>query len=328
LAAVLGPDDQPPEDAWYEALEGAGLAGRDQGESIDALLAMLPPVTPGRHPALAEDSVEAGWWTTAGRRWRIHALPSVGEFHELLDAEPQAAPGAVRLVSLAASHQGTVRSRNEDSFLDRGDIGLWAVADGAGGHGAGDVASAAAVASLADIPAGLAAAEILAQVRLRLGAVHADLQRRSATEGGGDIMATTVVVLLARGDHFACLWAGDSRAYLMREGTLCQMTRDHSLVQEMVDSGSLAAEDAEQHPQANVITRAVGSQDEALVLDKVSGRIHTGDLLLLCTDGLFKALSDAEIAELLNSGSGADQLIAQALRQGARDNVTALVVRV
>jgi type VI secretion system ImpM family protein len=328
LAAVLGPDDQPPEDAWYEALEGAGLAGRDQGESIDALLAMLPPVTPGRDPAFAEDSVEAGWWTTAGRRWRIHALPSVGEFHELLDAEPQAAPGPVRLVSLAASHQGTVRSRNEDSFLDRGDIGLWAVADGAGGHGAGDVASAAAVASLADMPAGLAAAEILAQVRLRLGAVHADLQRRSATEGGGDIMATTVVVLLARGDHFACLWAGDSRAYLMREGTLCQMTRDHSLVQEMVDSGSLAAEDAEQHPQANVITRAVGSQDEALVLDKVSGRIHSGDLLLLCTDGLFKALSDAEIAQMLNSGSGADQLIEQALRQGARDNVTALVVRV
>ena len=104
-----------------------------------------------------------------------------------------------QFISRAASHRGAVRTRNEDSFVDRSDIGLWAVADGAGGYGAGDVASAAVAGALADLPAGLSAAEVLAQVRLRIGAVHGELQRRA----GGDhkLLASTAVVLLARGTH-------------------------------------------------------------------------------------------------------------------------------
>jgi type VI secretion system ImpM family protein len=332
LAAVLGPEESLPNEAWYSALETAGRAGRDEGHTVDALLATLAPASAGRNLSSLEAVPDAGWWTAGGRRMRLHTLPTVDQFRGLIEGDIQTggtgAVGGARMVSRAVSHRGTVRTRNEDAFVDRGDIGLWAVADGAGGHGAGDVASAAAVAALADIPAGLSAAEILAQVRLRLGAVHTDLQRRASANGGGDIMATTVVVLMARGDHFACLWAGDSRAYLLRDGALCQMTHDHSLVQEMVESGSLAAEDAEKHPQANVITRAIGSQEESLNLDKVAGRVHQGDLLLLCTDGLFKALTESDIARTLSAGQGAEQLIELALAQGARDNVTALVVRV
>ncbi|MBC4017560.1 serine/threonine-protein phosphatase [Siccirubricoccus deserti] len=224
-----------------------------------------------------------------------------------------------------ATDVGTVRKRNEDAFIDRSDIGLWAVADGAGGHGAGDVASAAVIAALAALPADLAPAEKLAEVRSRLAEVHAVLQQRAEDSESG-IIATTVVVMLAHGEHFACLWAGDSRAYLLRDGALSRITRDHSLVQELVDQGTLAEEEAEKHPQANVITRAVGGSGE-LELDKVSGRFAVGDLVLLCTDGLFKALAEEEIGALLRDGAGPEELLARAIEKHARDNVTVVTLR-
>jgi protein phosphatase/serine/threonine-protein phosphatase Stp1 len=322
LAAMLPDTLSPPNEAWYGAIERAGLAAIEQGENVENLLAQLPETEFGQSISLTATVPAIGWWTRDGLRWPLATLPSAAQFRGMLQGKAL----VERLESKAASHRGTVRTRNEDAYVDRGDIGVWAVADGAGGHGAGDVASAAAAAALADLPAGLSAAETLAQVRLRLGAVHADLQRRAAAGPSGSLIATTIVVLMARGEHFACLWAGDSRAYMLRDGSLSQMTQDHSLVQSMVAAGSLAAEDAESHPQANVITRAVGSH-EALELDKVAGRLAPGDVLLLCTDGLFKALPEREIATLLRGGHGADQLIDEALRMGARDNVTALVIR-
>jgi protein phosphatase/serine/threonine-protein phosphatase Stp1 len=230
------------------------------------------------------------------------------------------------LVSDAATHPGTVRPRNEDAFVDRADIGLWAVADGAGGHGSGDVASAAIAAALQDLPPGLSAAEMLAQVRLRIGAVHAALQAQADARGGHGIIASTVVVLLARGGHYACLWAGDSRAYLLRAGLLTRITRDHSLVQEMVERGELDEAAAEAHPQANIITRAVGARG-ALELDKVSARIQAGDRFLLCSDGLFKALTEQDIAARLAADEASATLLSAAVACGARDNVTAVTVR-
>lgn len=230
-----------------------------------------------------------------------------------------------RLASLAATHPGAVRPRNEDALLERPDIGLWVVADGAGGHGAGDVASNAIVAALQAVPPGLAAAELLAQVRLRLAAVHRELQEEAARRGPGRILASTVVVMLARGEHFAMLWAGDSRAYLLRQGALSRVTKDHSLVQELVDQGTLREEEAESHPQANVITRAVGAQGE-LELDKVSGRIVEGDRFMLCTDGLFKTMPEAEIRDLLAAGTDVQAIVTEAVGRGARDNVSAIGV--
>jgi serine/threonine protein phosphatase PrpC len=239
------------------------------------------------------------------------------------------APRATRpaLASTSATHPGAVRKRNEDSVVDRPDLGLWAVADGAGGHGAGDVASQAVKVALEEIPHGLSAAELLAQVRLRLADVHAALRRRAAEDGPARIIATTVVVLMARDGHYACLWAGDSRAYLLRDGTLQRVTRDHSLVQQMVDDGILAEEEAEDHPQSNIILRAVGGGDDDLALDKVSGRIAVGDALMLCSDGLFKALPEAELAAVLQSGGDAAALVEAAVTRGARDNVSAVTLR-
>jgi protein phosphatase/serine/threonine-protein phosphatase Stp1 len=229
------------------------------------------------------------------------------------------------LVSSAATHPGTVRTRNEDNLVDRPDLGLWAVADGAGGHGSGDVASAAIAEALSSIPPGLTAAEILAQVRLRLAGVHADLQARAEARGIGGVIASTIVVLLVRSGHFAALWAGDSRIYLMRDGQLTRLTHDHSLVQEMVDAGEIDAAEAERHPRANVITRAVGAAGE-LVLDKVADRILPGDRYMLCSDGVFKELPEARIAALLAEGAKAADLVRLAVEAGGRDNASVVVI--
>ncbi|MBC9208253.1 serine/threonine-protein phosphatase [Roseomonas aerophila] len=227
----------------------------------------------------------------------------------------------------ACTHAGTIRSRNEDVVVQRPDLGLWAVADGAGGHGGGDIAAAAAATAMESIPAGLSAAEMLAQLRLRLSAADAELRRRAAALGGGRVMATTVVALVIRSGHFACLWAGDSRAYRLRDGQLACLTRDHSLVQDLVDRGELDAESAERHPQANVILRALGGGEGGPGLDKVSDALVPGDSFLLCSDGLFKALPESAIGQLLRQGADAKRLVSEAVKAGARDNVSAVVLR-
>jgi serine/threonine-protein phosphatase Stp1 len=233
--------------------------------------------------------------------------------------------------SRAVTHPGTRRGHNEDMFVARPDLGLWAVADGAGGHKAGDVASGMIATTLETIPGALNADEMLSQVRLRIGATHAALQEYAARMGKGMLVASTVVVLIVRRGHFACLWAGDSRAYLLRDGVLQRVTRDHSLVQEMVDAGELDEADAEGHPRANVITRAVGDMAETMELDKVTGRVVVGDRFLLCSDGLSKVLDDATIADILKAGpaeQAADDLLTEALTRNATDNVTAVVTEV
>ena len=233
-----------------------------------------------------------------------------------------------RFSSHAATHVGMVRKLNEDAFVNRPDLGLWAVADGAGGHHAGEVASGEVAAQLQAIEAGLSAGEILVEVRHRLEDAHARLRRDAARRGAGVMMATTVVALMARNDHFACLWAGDSRAYLLRGDVLTEVTRDHSLVQEMIDNGEISEAEAQDHPQANVITRAVGAHIDPLDLEKRAGRLHAGDRLLLCSDGLCKAISNPRLAELLagEAEGGAERLIRAALDAGGTDNVTVVTI--
>jgi serine/threonine protein phosphatase Stp1 len=236
---------------------------------------------------------------------------------------------AGRFRSCAATHVGTVRARNEDNFVNRPDLGIWAVADGAGGHQAGDVAARIVTDALGDVPRGLGAAELIAEVRLCILQAHDSIRAEAARRGAHAILATTIVALLAHRDHYACLWAGDSRAYLLRGGRLGLVSHDHSLVQELVDAGALRPEEAQHHPRANVITRAVGA-DSSLDLDKKSDRLRPGDRFLLCSDGLSKIVPESEIGRLLAVGEGspAESLIAAALDRGADDNVTAVTVEV
>jgi serine/threonine protein phosphatase PrpC len=215
--------------------------------------------------------------------------------------------------------------------LDRPDLGLWAVADGAGGHDAGALASTRITEALDGIPSGLDAPELLVEIRARVGAVHQSLIDEAERLGPEATVASTVLIFCIRRQHFACLWAGDSRAYRWCDGSLQRLTRDHSLVQELVDIGELEAEEAEDHPRANVITRAVGAGEaEFFVLDKVTDLVRSGDRFLLCSDGLTKSVSEDEIGTLLQQAGddAAPLFITAALAREARDNVTAIVIHV
>jgi serine/threonine-protein phosphatase Stp1 len=229
------------------------------------------------------------------------------------------------LRSFAVTDRGTVRPHNEDAFVDAPQLGLFAVADGAGGHAAGELASGMLAEALSAVPAALGPAEALAQIRLAVVAVHMALQGEAARRGDS-MIASTLVILLIRSGHFAALWAGDSRIYLLRSGALSQITRDHSLVQALLDEGVITPAQALSHPQANVITRAIGAPDDDGELDKTIGLAKPGDIFLLCSDGLTKVLDDAMITHFMASPDPAQDLIGAALSAGARDNVTAVVV--
>jgi serine/threonine protein phosphatase PrpC len=236
-----------------------------------------------------------------------------------------------RLRSWHATHEGARRKHNEDAWVDRPDLGVWAVADGAGGHQAGEVASGMIAEALSRIPPGLSAGDMLSAVRDGMAETHQALRTEAARRGGNTMIASTVVAFLAHGDHFACLWAGDSRAYLLRDGELQQITRDHSLVQELVDAGTISEAEAENHPHANIITRAVGADVDELVLEKRMGKMEHGDRFLLCSDGLCKTIPVARLEELVRAGGDTpapDRLIEEALALKATDNVTAVVIEV
>jgi serine/threonine protein phosphatase PrpC len=229
----------------------------------------------------------------------------------------------------AMSHPGAVRTENQDAMLARPDLGLYVVADGAGGHAGGREAACRVVASAASLSMALAPHERLTHLRQRLVLVHDALIKAGRTQGDGQGGASTVVALLLDDAFFACLWSGDSRIYLLRDNELIRLTHDHGLVQELVDGGLIEPSEAEGHAQANVITHAIGAGDGPLRLDKRVGQVLPYDRFLLCSDGLTKALSDEDIKLLLDQGgNGASLLVDAALHVKARDNVTAIVVSV
>lgn len=228
----------------------------------------------------------------------------------------------------AETHPGTRRTHNEDCYVARPEIGLWAVADGAGGHAHGEMASRMICDRLGRITAA-SAGVLLAELRNALQEVHAALRQTAQGLAPGAMIASTVVALLASDRRYTVVWAGDSRLYLIRGGKMSQVTRDHSLVQVLVESGTVRAEEAERHPQANVITRAVGADVDQLELDSTAGPIRPADRFLLCSDGLSKSLDIPEIQRIAcetGAASPATSLIGAALARRARDNVTAVVV--
>jgi serine/threonine protein phosphatase PrpC len=234
---------------------------------------------------------------------------------------------AFTLLTGSATHVGMARKLNEDSLLTRPEIGLWVVADGMGGHGGGDVASQSVVSALATLDASDSAPELLSRFEERILRVNADL-RTLARARGEAVIGTTLAALLIHGAHYACVWCGDSRAYLLRGRVFAQISRDHSEVQDLVDRGILEASEAKTWPRRNIITRALGVADEAN-LEIADGPAQQGDRFLLCSDGLTGHLSDHEIAAVLATGSpqnACDHLIAMTLQRGASDNVSVIVI--
>ncbi|UTP37846.1 protein phosphatase 2C domain-containing protein [Phenylobacterium sp. LH3H17] len=241
-----------------------------------------------------------------------------------------AAPPRVRsFVTASRTHVGLSRSLNEDRFLARPEIGLWAVADGMGGHQAGDLASLRVVEALVGLGRPRSGYAYLNAVRERLIAANADLVEHAAKLSPGAVIGSTVVVLLAHEDHYACVWAGDSRVYLRRGGALMRVTHDHSLMQELIDSGALEEQEARTRRISNVITRAVGATG-TLELSETHGDIRPGDVFLLCSDGLTGLVEDHELGAFLaldDLEAAADRLLALTLKRGAKDNVTLMLVR-
>lgn len=233
-----------------------------------------------------------------------------------------------QIVNYSLSHVGCVRKLNEDRYFADPKAGIWVVADGMGGHDAGDLASEAIVQSLESLPEVLSAADLDEQFRRRIGRANDYIQQLSI-ERGNIVIGSTVVGLLGYGDAYRCIWSGDSRAYLLRGDTLTQLSRDHTEVQELFDSGKLSSEEAANYPRRNVITNAIGV-GKPPHFDVVDGNIQTGDTFLLCSDGLTAHVSNLEIGEIM-AGQRArqicEQLIEIALDRGGTDNVTVNVIQ-
>lgn len=224
---------------------------------------------------------------------------------------------------------GRVRQVNEDALLAKPEIGLWAVADGMGGHEVGDVASRMIIEALDAVEPAARLSDFVDVVEQALVDAnsqiidYADVMFDSAT------MGSTLVALVVRGRVGVCLWAGDSRLYRMRNHHLSQLTRDHSHVQDLLEAGEISAEEAVNHPHGNVITRAVGVEEHGLIDINVFNT-QIGDTFVLCSDGLYNTVSDQQMVQLLvdhDAPTAAELLVNASLDNGAPDNVTVIVVK-
>jgi protein phosphatase len=228
----------------------------------------------------------------------------------------------------AATHVGKVRQQNEDSYLVSTESGVWAVADGMGGHEAGDVASHTVVEELEQITTPSSAANLLADCEARMVNANNRLKRLADARGWA-LIGTTVAVLLIYEEFFACVWSGDSRIYRIRRSQIEQLSIDHTEVQELVAEGKLTAEEARNWPGRNVITRAIGTYDSP-ELEIINGTLEPGDVFVICSDGLTNHVDNQEILALATSNlpqRACDLLIDLTLDRGATDNVTVVVVR-
>lgn len=231
--------------------------------------------------------------------------------------------------SESATDVGKVRKINEDALAGYDDKALWLVADGMGGYEAGDVASNMIINAVEKLPEFDSLADTVDALEDQLIDVNQAIQDYAHAMQDGRTLGSTVVALAIRGRTGACVWAGDSRLYCYRHGKLLQLSRDHSHVEELVQQGFIKAEDASKHPRANVITRAVGAHEE-LFLDVNVFNVQVGDAFLLCSDGLYNAVDQSQIADCLalpDQKNVVEQLIKTALVNGAKDNVSVVVVK-
>lgn len=232
--------------------------------------------------------------------------------------------------SAAATHVGLVREKNEDSMIALPEVGLWAIADGMGGHQAGAFASACVTEALATLAAFGPATDVEALARAGQDRiVEANKKIFDFSRAIGGVAGATVAALFATDRRIACLWCGDSRIYRLRNGAMEQLTHDHTELQEYIDRGALSPEEAEHWPNRNVLTRAIGVA-EAPQLDSLLGDLRPDDVFVVCSDGLTIHVGDAEIQSVLRgraARAGCDQLVELALSRGGKDNVSVIVVQ-
>ena len=243
-------------------------------------------------------------------------------------------PSRVHFTCAGRTDVGIVRSGNEDNYLMLPDRAVFIVADGMGGHAAGEVASEMAVRIIAQQLGNLSAVDAAAaaeNLRSAIREANAAIFERTLTEHDKRGMGTTATALVLTARRYFIGQVGDSRAYLLRDGNLLQLTKDHSYVQEQVDAGYLSPDEARTHPYSNVITRCVGANDD-VAPDTYVGGLKPGDLFLLASDGLTGMIDDPQLHDMMRASPEpqdlVDALVAEANRLGGLDNITAVVVRV
>lgn len=224
------------------------------------------------------------------------------------------------------THIGLRREHNEDTYYADADIGLWLVADGMGGHAHGEVASALARdAVVREVSSGGGLAQAVQSA-------DADILQVSGRRSEALPMGTTIVALHVSGGEYEACWVGDSRIYIW-DGTLKQISQDHSYVQELIKQGAITQEQARTHPHRNVVTQALGVTDpQSLRVETLRGKFTPGMQVLLCSDGLTEEVDDKQISSILaredlSAQECVDHLILAALDGGGSDNVTAVLVR-
>lgn len=232
-------------------------------------------------------------------------------------------PVQIPLVFAAQTSAGRVRTHNEDALLCCPPLGLWAVADGMGGHQRGEVASALAL-------------QVLRERSEQGDGLETAIQAANQAiitagqDGEGRSMGTTLVALRMQGAAFELAWVGDSRAYRICAERIEQLSRDHSWVQMMIDAGQLSVAEARQHPRRNVVLQCLGQGEQALDVGLLRGTLEVGELLLLCSDGLTGELEDAQIHACCSAANTLDELVEQLIglanQAGGRDNVSCVVL--
>jgi serine/threonine protein phosphatase PrpC len=248
---------------------------------------------------------------------------------------------SMRVHGIGHTDTGKQRTQNEDSFLVDDDLGLYVVSDGMGGHAAGEIASALAVAAVEGVvrersaaldaarEGGLAQEELASIARAAVQAAARQVYHRATSPEGDAGMGCTLTVLLVAGSGAAMAHVGDSRLFLSRDGKMSQLSMDHTLAQELVRAGAFKPEDVRAHPYAHVLSRSVGTQP-AVQVDTLEFDVLPGDRLVLCTDGLSEYVEDpAWLAAQIRDRSFdtlAEKLVSHANEAGGKDNITVLLV--
>jgi serine/threonine protein phosphatase PrpC len=244
----------------------------------------------------------------------------------------QQTPNRFQISSHGVSDTGHVRTKNEDSILVHEDENVWIVADGMGGHHAGDFASQTITNNLSLFKQHASLDDSILLLEENILNSNAVIRKKSSKLGRNATIGSTVVCVYVWQNLLFALWAGDSRLYRFRDNSLERLTEDHSYVEELVRMGKLEARDAEEHPAANVVLKAVGIDDQ-LCIDFEYFELQDGDIYIICSDGLYKDLEESKIEPIIDSHSEnmhklAEALLRASLDAGGTDNTSIITIKI